>query len=351
MTVEGGESGGELAASARPALPLRPAHKEPSAYARIDVPVAPFQYASLEHLDAAVETAVRRRVELLTASSTTAAWVLASYHSFRRYVVQHDTRRQFVSGDLQAQVVILENWIVAMRARGMRRGGINSTWRGLASAFRWITRGGIVNPTRFVDAPKAGRLMPSFLARDAAEEVLRFVRNRMWRSDFERARNTVIIGLMLLAGLRRGEVLRLRRGDVKLSTGALLLRGTKGRDGGSNRVAYMPPQLRELMHEYVELLRDLPARRHAELLTSDRNAPLSPATVTRLCKIISRESGIHVAPHMLRHSYATLLRQSGVPDRIAMELMGHADLRMLLRYSHVEADEPRRAVEQITLGE
>jgi integrase len=250
------------------------------------------------------------------------------------------------------ELAVLEDWIIAMRARGMQRGGINTTWRGLIAAFRWLTRpSGTVNPLRFVDAPKAGRPSVSFLTREAAEEVWRFVRNRLWRSEFERSRNSVIIGLMLLAGLRRGEAIRLRRGDVTVATGALLLRRTKGRDGGRTRMAHMPPQLRTVIEEYFEILRTLPPRRHLELLTSERNAPLSAGTITRLCAIISRESGVEVAPHMLRHSYATLLRQSGVPDRIAMELMGHADLRMLLRYSHVEAEEPRRAAEQLVLGE
>ncbi len=317
-----------------------------------DVPLGPLQYPSLEHLDDAIEAAIVRREALKAISPATGMWARATYRTFRVFLAGHAGRARFLGGDLAVQIALLEDWIIAMGQRGMQRGGINGTWRGLASAFRWLTRAsGAVNPMRFVDAPKAGRPTPRFLTRDAAEEVLRFVRNRLWRSEFERLRNTVIIGLMLLAGLRRGEVIRLRRGDTTLATGALLLRGTKGRDGGRNRVAYMPPQLRALVAEYVEALRDLPPRCHPELLTSDRNAPLSSGVVTRLCRIISRESGIRVAPHMLRHSYATLLRQSGVPDRIAMELMGHADLRMLLRYSHVEADEPRRAAEQLELGE
>ncbi len=341
-----------------PALPTditpldgRNAHLAAYAAAR-EIPLAPLQFASLEHLDDAVRAAIDRREELQSVSPATAAWARASYRSFRRFLAAHEGRHRFLRGDLRSQVAVLEDWIIAMRARGMQRGGINTTWRGLTAAFRWLTRpSGIVNPLRFVDAPKAGRPSVSFLTRAAAEEVWRFVRNRLWRSEFERSRNSVIIGLMLLAGLRRGEVLRLRRGDVTVATGALLLRGTKGRDGGRTRMAHMPPQLRELVGEYMDILRELPPRRHPELLTSERNAPLSSGTITRLCTIISRESGIEVAPHMLRHSYATLLRQSGVPDRIAMELMGHADVRMLLRYSHVEAEEPRRAAEQLVLGD
>lgn len=327
-------------------------HRRGEPHLSLDVPIGPLQYPSLEHLDAAVESAIGRREKLRTISSTTAAWARAAYRSFRRFLAPHVARTAFLQGDLRTQVTVLEDWIIAMGGRGMQRGGINSTWRGLASAFRWLTRrGGVVNPMRFVDAPKVGRLSPRYLTREAAEDVLRFVRNRLWRSEFERRRNTVIIGLMLLGGLRRGEVIRLRLGDVTLATGALLLRGAKGRDGGRTRRAHMPPQLRALVAEYIDTLRDQPPRRHPELLTSERNAPLSAGTITRLCKTISRESGIHVAPHMLRHSYATLLRQSGVPDRIAMELMGHADLRMLLRYSHVEADEPRLAAEQLELGD
>jgi len=330
---------------------VRSAHLAAYAMAR-DVPLAPFQYPSLKHLDDAIYAAINRREQLQAISPTTAAWARASYRSFRTFLAAHEGRHRFLRGDLRRQVGVLEDWIIAMRGRGMQRGGINTTWRGLTAAFRWLTcASGTVNPLRFADAPKAGRPSVSFLTRDSAEEVWRFVRNRLWRSEFERSRNSVIVGLMLLAGLRRGEVLRLLRADANVATGALLLRAAKGRDGGRTRIAHMPPQLRTLVREYLEILRTMPPRRHNELLTSERNAPLSAGTITRLCAIISRESRIEIAPHMLRRSYATLLRQSGVPDRIAMELMGHADLRMLLRYSHVEAEEPRRAAEQLTLPE
>jgi site-specific recombinase XerD len=52
---------------------------------------------------------------------------------------------------------------------------------------------------------------------------------------------------------------------------------------------------------------------------------------------------------MLRHTYATILRQAGVPDRLSMDLLGHASLSMLQRYSHVESGEHRAAVERLVL--
>jgi site-specific recombinase XerD len=320
-------------------------------YALLQIPVAPFQFPSLEHLDNAVERGITRMVSLnAVRAETTAIWARQSYRGFRRYLKEHAHETSFVRGDLQAQVAVLESWIMDMRERGMRRGGINATWRGLASAFRWLTREcAMTNPMLFVETPTVGRLQPEFLTKEAAEAVLRFVRNYQWPSEFERRRNTVIVGLMVLAGFRRGEVIRLQRGDVNIRASRAKIRLGKGPNGGSDRTTYLPPQLRDYIAEYLEELDAMPPRRHGELLTSLRNQPISSGLITRLFGTITRQSSIRVAPHMLRHTYATLLRQSGVDDRVAMELMGHSDLRMLLRYSHVEAEEPARAAERLEL--
>lgn len=327
------------------------AQRMPSEYALLQIPVAPFQFPSLEHLDTAIEQAITRMVNLnVVRSDTTATWARQCYRAFRRFLKERADEASFVSGDLQMQVATLELWIMSMRERGLRRGGINASWRGLASAFRWLTQDrAMTNPLLFVETPKVGRLHPEFLTKDAAEAVLRFVRNYQWPSEFERRRNTVIVGLMLLAGLRRREVIRLQRGDVNLRTGRAKIRLGKGPNGGNDRTAYLPPQLRDYIAEYLGELDAMPPREHSELLTSVRNRPISSGTISRLFSVITLQNKIRVAPHMLRHTYATLLRQSGVDDRVAMELMGHSDLRMLLRYSHVEAEEPARAAERLEL--
>jgi integrase len=44
---------------------------------------------------------------------------------------------------------------------------------------------------------------------------------------------------------------------------------------------------------------------------------------------------LDIGLHSLRHGAATLLRASGVPDSVAISLMGHADVRILRRYQKV----------------
>ena len=59
----------------------------------------------------------------------------------------------------------------------------------------------------------------------------------------------------------------------------------------------------------------------------------------------SQNAGIkHVHLHMLRHTFATRLRDRGVPlDRI-MELMGHKSMEMVLRYAKAR---PQQLVDAI----
>ena len=326
----------------------------------LQIPTKPLQFPSLEHFDAAAARVIMRAEQLDGVQATTAAWARAAYRVFRIFLKGHSAVEDFLRGDLERQQAILQDWIIEMRSRHLSRGAINTYWRGLASVLRWQMRHeGVTNPMLFVATPRVGRLSPRFLTRDAAEAVVTFVQNYHWRTSFEARRNTAIVGLMLLAGLRRGEVLRLRMIDANVGAGTLTIRQAKGPDGGRDRTAYMPPQLRDMISNYVEerrLLLEAHERRGkhsresgALILSLHHAGAISAETVNRICRVITQRLGIHVSPHMLRHSYATLLRQSGVPDRLAMELMGHADLRMLLRYSHVVSGETQTAAETIRL--
>jgi Site-specific recombinase XerD len=314
------------------------------------VPVAPLQFPSIEHLDARVEAAIKHAVDVRGLRPTTCVWARRSYASFRRFLREAAAERRFISGQMAEQTALLEAWISWMRERALSRVAINSYWRGVGAVLRWITRpDGLANPMLFVETPRVGRLLPHFLTKESAEKVVAFVQNHQWSTSLERARNEVIIGLLLLSGLRRGEVVRLAYGDVDVEHGTIRIRAGKGTFGGKDRTAYMPPQLRGMVAAYQDA-RGRQKRTHPEFLTHlylDRG--IGGGTISRLCVSISRQTGIHVRPHALRHTYATLLRRAGVADRVSMELLGHTTLSMLTRYSHVYDDEPGAAANTLVL--
>lgn len=310
----------------------------------------PLQSPSLEHFDARVTAVIADVAGVEGLQPTTQVWATRSYRSFRRFLKARNSERAFLDGDVRSQVLTLQRWVAWLREAGLSRSGMNSYWRGLASVSRWIQRrDGTIDPFAYAPTPGVGHLLPRCLPRASAERLLAFAQHYPWKSALERTRSLAVVGLMLLAGLRRGEVLRLGFADLDLEAGTIRIIKAKGVHGGKDRTAYVPEQLREILAAYIAE-RHTAKRTHPELITSLReNAGISATVLRDLFRTLSRESGIHVSPHMLRHTYATLLRQAGAPDRLLMELLGHTSVGMTYRYAHVFSHEVQAEAQRLKL--
>ena len=314
------------------------------------VPVAlPFVFPSLSHFDEALDDAVQAAASTYGLSPRTVAGITYSSRRFSSFVHEQRLERKFLSGHLPDQLRVLEQWLAAIRAGGANHTTVNHYWRMLHAGMKRLgARTGMAEPTQFMPVPRAGRPLPRFLPKHALESVLRVAANFQWSGgSFEQRRNVAIIACMGLGGLRRGEVLRLEVADIDLETRSITVRHGKGRNGGKDRLVYMPPGLSSTLSAYL----DQRARRRCSsgyLFVSTRgDHPIGVITIRRLCKNLRRLTGLDVAPHMLRHTCATLLRQAGVPDRLSMEQLGHASLGVLQRYSHVTNEERRDMVARL----
>lgn len=310
----------------------------------------PFQLPTLADFDRAVAAAIERMARVDGLSPWTVTWCQTACRGFRAFLSVGGCEKQFLGGDLQVQGRVLSAWVAAGRTRGLSHVTLNNSWRALRIVLaRVAAEEAMLNPLVFFQAPRFTRALPRVLPRPAAEQVLSVVRNYPWRDAFERSRQLVTVGLMLLAGLRRGEVLRLRYGDLDAEARTIRVSRGKGQYGGRDRTAYMPPQLAEMVRAYDEERRQRRYEHPSFLLTTTADRPIGLGVVRRLFAIVSRNVGMAVSPHCLRHSFATLLRQEGIPDRVAMELLGHRSLQMLQRYSHVFDGEVQAAAGRLVL--
>lgn len=310
----------------------------------------PCAFPSLAHMDSAVENVHARMRSVEGLADGTIAWTAVAYRVFRRFLVSTGEHRTFLSGELEAQMRVLEGWIAWMRDGGRTRVTINNYWRALSLIFaRLNQQQGTVNPLVFLPTPKFSPRQARCLTRDAAARVLGFVHHHQWSSRFEQARNFALVGLLLLAGLRRGEAAALKYGHVNLSARTIHIASGKGRYGGKSRTCYMTPQLQDILTAYERERGRRPTSGEAYLLAVRGDGGISGAAIRHLFERISAALDLPVTPHTCRHTYATLLRESGVSDRVAMDLLGHTSLEILQRYSHVFSGEHARAAERLVL--
>jgi integrase len=309
----------------------------------------PFQFSSVEHFAAAANEVIARVVRYEQLTQSTMVWMRCAYLSFHQYLLETHAANDFLSGDFYRQEASLVAWRAWLLERGAGRVTVRTYWGGMKALCARLGRAaGMASPFDWIPPPRVGRVLPKSLTRDAAKTVLSFVENFEWRFPFFARRNTAMVGTMLLAGLRSGEVLRLVKDDVDCAQGTIRVRHGKGRDGGKDRTAYMTPQLRTLLSTYAAARTRLrPAA--PTYFVSLQGRALTQGAMKTLFATITARTGIHVSPHRLRHTYATLLRQSGVPDRVSMDLLGHSQLAMLQRYSHVFEGEYRSEVQKLTV--
>lgn len=310
----------------------------------------PFQLPSLQHFIERVERACVHAAQVEGLSHKTISGYRSATRQFIAYLRATSTESAFLGGQLPMQARILEDWIGWLRNRGANHTTVNHYWRAFHAQITRVARAdGMVDPTAHVPTPRPGKPMPRFLTRSALEEIFHFVRHYDWGSDFTRTRNVALIAVMGLAGLRLGEVLRLELGDINLSDERISIRRGKGRHGGKDRTVYMAPDLAAALGAYLVERRKRQAVSVRVFVSTRADEGIGDVTIRRLFKFVWRRTGIKFAPHMLRHTCATLMRQSGIPDRLAMEELGHSSLAMLQRYSHVENGELQQVMKRLTI--
>ncbi len=89
------------------------------------------------------------------------------------------------------------------------------------------------------------------------------------------------------------------------------------------------------------ILKSLPVHLHEEKVSPDINGNMVTVAFERACK----RAGIKdFCFHDLRHTFASYLTMGGVNLRTVQTLLGHKDLRMTMRYSHLSTEHLREAV-------
>lgn len=132
------------------------------------------------------------------------------------------------------------------------------------------------------------------------------------------------------AGLRVSEVVALKVADV--DSKRMLLRIEQGK-GRKDRLAMLSPRLLDLLRDWYCIARPavwlFPGR--------DPMLPMTTRQLTRAVHMAAKLAEINkrVAPHTLRHSFATHLLEQNIDIRLIQVLLGHAKLETTALYTQV----------------
>lgn len=217
--------------------------------------------------------------------------------------------------------------------------------------FRWLEEKNLI-ATNFctkIDKPRLETKIPRTLNLQQAQTLLDYAYNIKYAYKCEKYRNRALIGIMLFAGLRRSEVIKLKISDVSLETRTIFINQGKG---SKDRMIPINRKLYQYLWEYLNERRK---QKHADLpnffIGLCKHEGLQEKGISNLISQLRKKSKIYFSSHALRHSFATLMLEGGCDIYTLSKIMGHSKITTTTIYLTCSTKQMAKSIELHSLTE
>jgi integrase/recombinase XerD len=201
------------------------------------------------------------------------------------------------------------------------------------------------DPTRIVASPRARRPLPNVLSVAEVDRLLTTAEGEAGadvspQKQEAALRLYVLLELLYATGMRVSELVGLKRAAVMRDASFLTITGK----GNKERIVPVNDRARDAVKTWLATLEPGPWLFPA----NGEDGHLSRQVFARDLKGLAGRTGIasaRVAPHVLRHAFASHLLQGGADLRVVQTLLGHADISTTQIYTHVLDEKLRTLVE------
>jgi len=225
----------------------------------------------------------------------------------------------------------LRRFAAQLHARGLSARSLSRTLSGWRAWYRWLARRGDIpaNPCEGLHAPRQARPLPKALSVDQAQALL----DAEMPSDDAACCDRAMFELFYSSGLRLSELANLDcDGAVDLVAGEVTVTGKRNK----RRTVPLGNKVAVALSAWLNVRQAAPGER--ALFVGRSRKRLSPRTIQRHLErwTLRCGLGVHVHPHMLRHSFASHLLQSSQDLRAVQEMLGHTSIGSTQIYTHLD---------------
>ena len=237
---------------------------------------------------------------------------------------------------------VVRRWIALQMGSGCTGRTMAKKLSALRSFFRYRLRMGQieVNPVSLVKNPKVVRKLPTFIREGEMDKLFDEVQ---FPDDYVGHRDYCMLLTFYSTGIRVSELIGLDVQDVDLSRGELKVTGKRNKQ----RIVPFGKELADVMRAYIESRSVLHPSTQA-LFLNTRKVRISYTAIRKVVEfylsLVTTQK--KKSPHVLRHTFATMMLNHGADLEAIKELLGHESISTTEVYTHTTFAELQKEYEQ-----
>ena len=221
----------------------------------------------------------------------------------------------------------------------LNRNSVSRKLSSIRSFYNYLYNMDIVNKNYFKDIhnPKKIKGLPHFLKEEEIDKLFDVsdVNNPLGQ------RNLLIIEMLYATGVRVSELVNIKVKDIDKYNDSIKIMGK----GSKERIVYFGSFCKHSLDMYLNDGRKKINIKGSEYLFLNKNGnKLSDRMVRIILDDLIIKAGVnkHVSPHMIRHTFATDMLNSGADLMTVKELLGHENIDTTSIYTHVTDEQIRK---------
>ncbi|MCM3788158.1 tyrosine-type recombinase/integrase [Domibacillus indicus] len=215
---------------------------------------------------------------------------------------------------------------------GVSVSSANSYLRLAKGAFSTLINEGHLEENPFMEIKniKFQKKQVETLTEEEIQKILKSL-DHSWFADF---RSAVLIHVLLDSFGRIGEVLALKKQDIDFQNGSITFNETK------NSLFRIVPVTKKTLNLLEKLIEECDDWESEYIFLTHAGNKLGTDAARKHIHEIARRAGINrrIHPHIFRHTSSMMFLKNGGSIRILQKILGHADIKTTLIYSHVLDD-------------
>ena len=225
------------------------------------------------------------------------------------------------------EYTFIRNWIVFLSKNKISPNSINRKVSSLKAYFKFL-----VNIKEIKKSPLRNHTSlrtKSKVVNPLNETEMKEVFELFKTSEKELTRDSMIIDILYSTGLRRAELINLKKSDIYFDDQVIKVLGKRNKE----RLVPMLPGLVKKLKLYSRNLEE-----DSFLLQSKNGNKISPSTIYRVVNkyLRSISTKTKISPHVLRHTFATHMLNNGADINSIKEILGHKSLASTQIYTKIK---------------